>query len=188
MPDWTWKQPLGVVILELDEFAHGIYDGKCELFRQLQIAYGYGGLPVHIIRYNPDQLPYNSKIPAKDRDHLVLERLRVALDHASVTFDEHSLLKVEYLFYYDIPYSTKDQHTQILKFKDEQEYSEWVDSALPLIEVNADRREYARRARMPIAKANERRARVKKRKLFEEITEILYRIQTLAAEKLKTLI
>jgi hypothetical protein len=77
---------MGIVILEMDQFAHGAYDAKCELARQLQIVYGYGGLPVHMIRYNPDQLPQSVKISIKDRDSLALERIQAALARASTTF------------------------------------------------------------------------------------------------------
>jgi hypothetical protein len=139
-----------------------------------------------MIRYNPDQIPNSPKILIKDRDTLVLERLQVALEHASRTFDERSLLTVEYLFYYDIPNSTRDHHVQTLRFKDEHEYNAWFNIARPLIEQNEDRKQYARLAHIPIAKAKEHRARVKHEKLRQHVSNVtvLDRVQFPAAAKM----
>jgi hypothetical protein len=140
---------------------------------------------VHIIRYNPDKLPGCPKLSIADRNSLVLERLRVALEQASLTFDDQSLLTVEYLFYYDIPHSLRDNdHVQTLRFKNECEYNAWFDSALPSFEANTDRKEYARLASIPIAKQNEQSAGVKQEKLKQQVTEVLDRVMFLAAAKM----
>jgi hypothetical protein len=162
--DWSWKEMFGVVILELDEFAHCSYEVKCELSRQVQLAHGYGGLPVHIIRYNPDQLPNNPKFSKRERETLVLHCLRAALLRASSTFDGNNLLTIEYLFYYDIPESIKNQQIQTLQFKDENQYIAWFNIALYAITENEDRKRYKTLVNTLIEAAATRRAKIKQEK------------------------
>jgi hypothetical protein len=184
--DWSWKESMGIVILEMDQFAHGNYAASCELARQIQVTLGYGSLPVHMIRYNPDQLPKSIKISIKDRDTLALERIQAALARASTTFHEQHLLTVEYLFYFDIPGSTRDNHVQTLHFKDQNDYITLVEEALPLIEDNEERRKYSTLAHGTITGAKERRAKAKEQeKRRQEVSELNERLAKEKQEKLE---
>ena len=71
-----------VVILEFDEHAHQPYVMSCELGRQGTVAVGYGGRPVHIIRYNPDNIPSDAwlkEVNRAQRERFWLVRLQAAL-------------------------------------------------------------------------------------------------------------
>ena len=90
-----------VVILEYDEHAHQSYVMSCELGRQGTVAVGYGTRPVHIIRYNPDNLPSDAwlkEVNRAQRERFLLVRLQAALVQASTC-----QLRVEYLFYPSFP-------------------------------------------------------------------------------------
>lgn len=53
-PDFVWEMPGHVVIAEVDEFQHGPSGYACENKRMLDIWNSYGGMPIIIIRWNPD--------------------------------------------------------------------------------------------------------------------------------------
>ena len=53
-PDFTWILPSYVLVLEVDELQHARPGYTCEEKRMLDIWNGYGGLPVIMIRFNPD--------------------------------------------------------------------------------------------------------------------------------------
>ena len=169
-PDTRWEGDYAVIIKEVDEFSHAHYPLRCELERVASIATGYPGLPVYFIRGNPDK----KGIKSKQYDELALERIRVALDHAKV-FSDGFWLRLEFLFYYNIPESERlvagKYELQTLEFKDQPEYLAWIDRAIPIMEADADRKSYARAAMVPIGKAFEQRARDKRTRQETEIAE-----------------
>ena len=120
------------------------------------LATGFPGLPVYFIRGNPDKKGINSK----QYDELALERIRVALDRAKV-FSDGFWLRLEFLFYYNIPESKQlgagknelQVEVQTLEFKDQAQYLAWIERAIPIMEADADRKSYARAAMVPIGKA-----------------------------------
>ena len=70
------------------------------------------GLPVIFIRGNPDK----KGIKSTQYDELALEQIRVALDRAKV-YSDGFWLRLEFLFYYDIPESVREAQT--LQFKNQ---------------------------------------------------------------------
>jgi hypothetical protein len=131
-PDFTWEieDQQRVSILECDENAHRDYVTRCEFTRPINLAMGYGGRPVRMIRYNPDDLPRVKKMPnKKQREALLLELVQAALAHG-----DHfncGILTMEYLFYFDIPGSTLlSPHVQVISFKDEVEYEAWASAVI----------------------------------------------------------
>ena len=152
-----------VVIKEVDEFCHAHYQLRCELERVASLATRtvYPDLPVNFIRGNPDQ----KGIKSKQYDELALERIRIALDRAKV-YSEGFWLRLEFLFYYDIPESVREvsgtYEIQTLQFKNQAEYLAWIERAIPTMEADTDRNSYARAAMVPIAKAHAKRARDKR--------------------------
>lgn len=53
-PDFVWEMPGHVVVLEVDEQQHAYPGYSCENKRMLDIWNSYGGMPVVMIRMNPD--------------------------------------------------------------------------------------------------------------------------------------
>jgi len=53
-PDFVWEMPGHVVVLEVDEQQHAYPGYSCEDKRMLDIWNSYGGMPVVMIRMNPD--------------------------------------------------------------------------------------------------------------------------------------
>ena len=124
-----------VVILEYDEQAHSHYTAACDIKRQGELALGYGGRPLHLIRYNPDG--DKRSITNTIREALLLQHLSAALapcDHSR--FDHH--LVIEYLFYPSVPEAIADGHVQTLRFQNiVPAYEEWAMRAEPLIQAAA---------------------------------------------------
>ena len=75
-------------------------------------------------------------------------------------------LRLEFLFYYDIPESEREvagkYEVQTLEFKDQAEYLAWIERAIPIMEADADRKSYASAAMVPIGIAIAKRARDKR--------------------------
>jgi hypothetical protein len=76
-PDRVYEYPDKVVVVECDEHQHKDRQCLCEQTRMINIAQGYGGLPVYFIRWNPDD--YN---PANDKKEpeLLTRRHKLAGD------------------------------------------------------------------------------------------------------------
>ena len=130
-PDFRYELDLQqrVVLMEYDEHAHGHQQVSCELTRQMEIALGFGGCPVHFIRYNPDKVPGVSRPPTKkEREALLLSRLQDALADAPSDDSRFKyILTVEYLYYYPIPGAdTTTPHVQTFRFTTVPEYEEWA--------------------------------------------------------------
>ena len=100
-PDFLWETSTGVVIVEVDEEQHTHYDRRCELLRMMEVSLGYGGAPVHWIRYNPDSFKIDGitqKICRGERARRV-DILRARLMSALAAPDFENFLTIEYLFY-----------------------------------------------------------------------------------------
>ncbi len=53
-PDVYYDCVTHAVLVEIDENQHRRYDERCECVRLNEIFNDLGGLPMHVIRYNPD--------------------------------------------------------------------------------------------------------------------------------------
>ena len=132
-PDFVWDMQHRVVILEVDEFQHKHYNYelRCELIRVSRIVEGFGGIPVHIIRYNPDAFKINGitrKTMYQERILLLKTQLSEALEQQDF---EHQIV-VQHLWF--------DQDTADLvttqKFKTLEEYETWVEATCqPLVRL-----------------------------------------------------
>ena len=129
-PDFRYEQQQRVVVMEYDEGAHSHYSVDCELARQMEIALGFGGCPVHFIRYNPDKVSGVSRPTKKECEALLLSRLQDALaDAPSDDSRFKHILTVEYLYYYPIPGAICDAakpHIQTFRFTTVPEYEDWA--------------------------------------------------------------
>jgi hypothetical protein len=94
----------------------------------MEIALGFGGCPVHFIRYNPDKVPGVSRPAKKECESLLLSRLQAALaDAPSDDSRFKHILTVEYLYYYPIPGAdTTTPHVQTFGFTTVPEYEDWA--------------------------------------------------------------
>ena len=87
-----------VIIMEVDENQHKSYTRRCELIRIMEISLGYGGAPVHWIRYNPDEFKVDGITLETGRQERV-EVLRSHLLSALASPDFEHFITIEYLFY-----------------------------------------------------------------------------------------
>lgn len=88
------RQEMGFrVIVEVDEHKHSGADYSCDEKRMAEITLALE-MPVVFIRYNPD-----SKHSDKEELLTVVKKYLYETSYDEVGFDDHSGLKVEYLFY-----------------------------------------------------------------------------------------
>lgn len=129
--DFTFEGPVKVVLLECDEYQHSHYDKYCELARQAQVSLGFGGLPVHWIRYNPDAFKLNNvtRVTTGDeRAFILLRQLQSAFDST----DQDCLLTITYICYNKNSLATaleddlSDLH-ETFKFKTIEAYIKWME-------------------------------------------------------------
>lgn len=133
--DFEFEHALGVVLLEYDEQMHADRNLRCELVRQAEVALGYGGFPVHWIRFNPDAFKVDGVTRVtkrEERENELLKQLQQALAHADY---EHPII-VTYICYnqglagaaMDGASSVKNELVQTHKFKTIEAYNQWVES------------------------------------------------------------
>lgn len=126
--DFTFETPSGVVLLECDEKQHSEYVKRCELVRQAEVALGYGGLPVHWIRYNPDAFKINGTTRVtkqKERKSTLLRHLQLALTRP----DYEHFITVTYICY-DNPGTTNEDPDALVQrhvFKTVEDYNVWAE-------------------------------------------------------------
>ena len=125
------------VVLEIDEHQHAYasYPFACELSRMGNIVQSYGGLPVHMIRYNPDSFKVNSfaKKPMyseKVRLATLATTLKEAFENPNFA---DNLFTLEYLFYDN---EDGPEILQTYKFKSMNDYVEWMDEKIREDEFN----------------------------------------------------
>lgn len=128
--DFTFETPSGVVFLECDEKQHSEYVKRCELVRQAEVALGYGGLPVHWIRYNPDAFKINgtTRVTKRgERESTLLRNLQLALTRP----DYEHFITVTYICY-DNPGTTNEDPDALVQrhvFKTVEDYNAWVEKS-----------------------------------------------------------
>lgn len=123
--DFTFEGPSKVVLLECDEHQHSQYNRRCELVRQAEVSLGFGGLPVHWIRYNPDAFKLNgvtSMITTQERESILLKQLEIAFQETD--FDH--LITITYICYSRSNAEGCELH-ETLKFKTVEEYMAWTE-------------------------------------------------------------
>lgn len=126
--DFTFEMPSGVVLLECDEKQHSGYVKRCELVRQAEVALGFGGLPVHWIRYNPDAFKINGTTRVtkrEERESTLLRHLQLALTRS----DYEHFITITYICY-DNPGTTNEDPDALVQrhvFKTVEDYNVWVE-------------------------------------------------------------
>jgi hypothetical protein len=115
----------------------------------MRLALGFGGSPVHMIRYNPDLLACVKTMPErKAREALLLERMQAALvpRHDGSRF--RNILTIEFLYYHDIPGSiVTAPYVQTIAFANVVEYESWAEAVITKFEGETHREV----ARLPAA-------------------------------------
>ena len=108
----------------MDEFQHKYenYIQRCELIRVSRIVEGFGGIPVHIIHYNPDAFKING---VTRRTTLLRTQLWQAL--AQPDF-EHRIV-VQYLWFDQ----ERPEFVSTHRFATLEQYEEWVESVSPVV-------------------------------------------------------
>ena len=131
-PDVAWDLLIRTVVLEIDEYQHKHenYILRCELIRVSRIVEAFGGVPVHIIRYNPDAF----KINGKTRRTMLKERLELLKSTLVECFDngpdlEHRIV-VQHLFFDQDGDDIKD-FVVTTKYKTLEDYEQWVERTAP---------------------------------------------------------
>ena len=123
------KKVCRVVILEVDENQHSHYPKGCEFSRMANIVQSYGGLPVSMIRYNPDAFKLNSS--AKRSNYTSEMRLSTLGTALKVEFEDkdfaENLFTLQYLFYDN---SKGSETAKTYRFKTIEEYAVWMNKIL----------------------------------------------------------
>ena len=130
-PDFVWDMQFRAIVLEVDEYQHKYwsYELRCELVRVSRIVESHGGIPVHIIRYNPDAFKINNVTrPTKLGERLALlqAKLREAFDRP----DFENRIVVQHLFFDQDGDTNEFVTTQ--RYKTLEEYEQWVDTTAPI--------------------------------------------------------
>jgi hypothetical protein len=129
--DFVFELESMVLLMEYDEEMHSGYTKKCELVRQAEASLGYGGLPVHWIRFNPDAFKVNGKTRRtgkKEREDMLLNMIQKAV----AAPDFNNLIKIDYICY-DKKCSPRDTESPLintLKFKFIEDYIKWAEVEL----------------------------------------------------------
>ena len=117
------------MILEYDERMHSDREQRCELVRMAEVSLGYGGRPVHWIRYNPDAFKVDGSTLAtsrKKRETILLKMLQDMIGDA----DYDHFVTICYVCY-DKSESAGNNFVCTFKFTNPQAYEEWVNSVAP---------------------------------------------------------
>ncbi len=98
-PDFWAELPTFVLVVEVDEHQHEIYEPSCELRRLVELLAACMGKPLVVIRYNPDAYKIQGeteRTSTKKRQAALIETIRKYEDQIL-----DKILTVEYLFYSD---------------------------------------------------------------------------------------
>jgi hypothetical protein len=142
-PDFVYQLPASVVIMEFDEREHKDRVLKCELARMAEISLGYGGMPVHWIRYNPDTFRvagYLAEPTKATREVLLLSQLGQALNVAAdyehfitltfICYSVNDSRRRRSLLYRGDCVCTDDILLRTYKFKTIEDYTVWAEEWL----------------------------------------------------------
>jgi hypothetical protein len=126
--DFEFQHDIGVVLLEYDEQMHADRVLRCELVRQAEVALGYGGLPVHWIRFNPDAFKVDgvTRVTKRDeRENELLKQLQQALSHADY---QHPITVTHICYNKTMQAGDENELVQTHKFKTMEAYNVWVEA------------------------------------------------------------
>jgi len=145
-PDFVYERPASVVLNEFDENQHRDRVLRCELVRMAEISLGYGGLPVHWVRYNPDSFRVNGSVVEPtdaSRHSMLLSRMQLALS----CVDYEHFITVTYVCY-SINSGRRtlrdagdcsgggSELLRVYKFKTVEDYTLWAEGRLRLVETS----------------------------------------------------
>ena len=105
-PDFFYDMTTHVVIVEVDEHQHSMYDVSCERAREFHIADAVGR-PTYFIRYNPDAYRVNGNIVKVKRTLRENKLIDVLRDLLFRTIEAQSALETVFLYY--------DEKNEIMK-------------------------------------------------------------------------
>jgi len=109
-PDLFYMCPKHAVIVEIDENQHKNYESSCECARISEIVSSLGGLPLTIIRYNPDKITHNGKTikySKEKRLELLVKTVKEELNSDPTKF-EVQLIQL----FYDSPQSSENSYEE----------------------------------------------------------------------------
>jgi hypothetical protein len=128
--DFTFEMPTGVVLLEYDEQMHADRVLRCELVRQAEVSLGFGGLPTHWIRFNPDAFKIDGTTRVTKMTERLAELLKQLQDAMARADYEHPIT-VTYLCYNKIALDHDGNGNDLVqthKFKTMVDYNTLVES------------------------------------------------------------
>ncbi len=124
--DFVFESQCRVVALEYDERMHADRDRRCELVRMGKASVGYGGRPVHWVRFNPDAFKVGDatrRTVAKERDAVLLRVLQEAVCGG----DDGFAIVVHYVCYDNADGGAGDELVQTHRFRTIEDYCAWVE-------------------------------------------------------------
>lgn len=143
-PDFVYELPVSVVLKEYDEHQHRDRALRCELVRMAEISLGYGGQPVHWVRFNPDSFRVNGVLMNYGeavRDRILYLQLKEAVE----CVDYEHFITITFVCYSvnsgrrTLP-NTGDcsggfcDSVRVYKFKTIDDYTRWAEGRLALVE------------------------------------------------------
>ena len=129
--DFVFELESMVLLMEYDEEMHSRYTKRCELARQAEASLGYGDLPVHWIRFNPDAFKVNGqtcRTGKKEREDMLLNMIQKAV----AAPDFNNLIKIDYICYNKkcSPSDTESPLLNRFKFETIEHYIKWAEEKL----------------------------------------------------------
>ncbi len=135
-PDFVFEWAEGVLILEYDEQMHSDRVKRCELVRMAEISLGYGGRPVHWIRFNPDAFKVADKTLRMRNENRYAELLKLLEKHLN-NADYGHFITINYVCY-DKPENSENDLIQTFEIATIEDYETWVNERAPADVVPAD--------------------------------------------------
>jgi hypothetical protein len=123
-PGFIWELGSRVILLYIDENQNSRYTPRCEMLSVSGIVKDYGGIPVHVVRYNPDVFRVNGKIRVTQRG----ERMELLKKTLVQAFDRPNLenrLTVQHLWYDQV--GPVDHFDVTQTFQTLEDYETWID-------------------------------------------------------------
>jgi hypothetical protein len=127
--DFVFELESMMLLLEFDEDMHSTYAKKCELVRQAEASLGYGGMPVHWIRYNPDTFKVDG-LASRAGENERIDMLITAVQHAVASPDFDYLIKIDYICYNKTHSAGESDLIHSFKFKTIGDYIAWIEDTV----------------------------------------------------------